>query len=360
MLIAQNHLQFIIEVAILIHIGILLLFNAIVIPLSMVLFLSLVLTVILAALFGLDTTILFLPFLSHHEFTHPFGPMAVFAWVTLAASASLLNEVEIKSSSIKTLAYVLFFVIAVAGGLMHRSFLLLWFIGWAVGAVMMSKSFKRTSRITPKRIITVIITVLGSFGILELLSRVLSTPVLSPLLRISRLEDYAMPSLSMVIKNTTLWGHVQGSCFWGANCLGGSDGYISLPMNLINSLTLPFPLFAGVLVTKKDIIDYMLPGIFGVAFDFGYGSLILLLTWCMIVICTGFYILRQYRSKRRNGSRRYLGREALLIGALTAFIAQSIVGLFLFNRTINGAAMVTYMVLSALVMAHIISIRRRV
>ena len=86
----------------------------------MVLFLSLVLTVILAALFGLDTTILFLPFLSHHEFTHPFGPLAVFAWVTLAASASLLNEVEIKSSSIKTLAYVLFFVIAVAGGLMHR------------------------------------------------------------------------------------------------------------------------------------------------------------------------------------------------------------------------------------------------
>lgn len=359
MLIAQNHLQLILEVAVLIQIGVLLLFNIITIPLSMVLFLSLILTVLLTALFGLDATILFLPFLSHHEFTHPFGPLAVFAWVTLFASACLLSEVDIKSSSLKTLSYMLFVLIAVAGGVMHRSFLLLWFIGLAVGGIIMSKSFKRSSKLTPKRIIGAITAGFAGFGLLELFSRVLSAPVLSPLLRISRLESNALPSLQMVIKNTTLWGHVQGSCYWGANCLGGSDGYISLPMNFIQSLTLPFPLFAGVLVTKKDVIDYMLPGIFGVAFDFGYASLFILLMWCMIVVCTGFYILREYRSLRRNGSRRYLGREALLIGALTAFISQTLVGLFLFNRTINGTAMITYMILSALVMAHVVTIKRR-
>src|SRR5690606_26250356 len=99
-----------------------------------------------------------------------------------------------------------------------------------------------------------------------------------------------------------------------ANSLGSSDGYVTLPMSLINLFTLPFPLFSGVLVTKKDLIDYMLPGIFGWAFDFGYGVMILLLLWCLFVIISGFYILRIYRTKRHNGSRRYLGREALLIG----------------------------------------------
>jgi hypothetical protein len=360
MLIAENHLQFILEVALIIHVGVLLLFNVIAIPLSLVLFLALVLTVILAVVFGIDATFLFLPFVSHHEFTHPFGPLAVFAWVTLSASASLLTEVDIRSSSIKALSIILFFVIAVAGGIMHRSFLLLWLLGWFVGMVIMSKSFKRTSHITLKRVLVVIGAGLAGFGILEIVSRIFSAPVLSPLLRITRLEDYAMPSLGMVVKSTTFWGHIKGACFWGANCLGGSDGYISLPMSMINTLTLPFPLFAGVLVVKKDAIDYMLPGIFGVAFDFGYGGLLALMGWCMIVICTGFYILRKYRSKRKNGSRMYLGREALLIGALSAFIAQTVIGLFLFNRTFNGAAMLTYITLSALVMAHILSVRRRV
>ena len=224
----------------------------------------------------------------------------------------------------------------------------------------MSKSFKRTSQITLKRVLMVIGAGLAGFGILEIVSRIFSAPVLSPLLRISRVEDYAMPSLAMVIKNTTFWGHVQGSCFWGAQCLGSSDGYISMPMSFINFFTLPFPLFAGVLVVKKDAIDYMLPGLFGVAFDFGFGGLFALMVWIMIVTFTGFYVLRNYRSKRKNGSRMYLGREALLIGALSAFLSQSVIGLFLFNRTFNGAAMLVYIVLSALVMAHILSIKRNV
>jgi hypothetical protein len=224
----------------------------------------------------------------------------------------------------------------------------------------MSKSFSRTSQITFKRVLMVMAAGLAGFGILEILSRIFNAPVLSPLLRISRVEEYAMPNLVMVIQNTTFWGHVQGACFWAGQCLGGSEGYLSLPMSLINFFTLPFPLFAGVLVVKKDAIDYMLPGIFGVAFDFGYGGLLALMVWIMIVTLTGFYILRNYRSKRKNGSRMYLGREALLIGALTAFICQSVIGLFLFNRTFNGAAMLVFIVLSALVMAHILSVKRNV
>jgi hypothetical protein len=358
MLIAQNHLQFIIEVGLMIHLGIILLFNVVAIPLSMVLFLSMVLTILLAGLFSLDAAFLFLPYVSHHEFTHPFGAVAVFSWVTLAASASLLSEVDIKSSSITALSWILFVVIGIAGMLMHRSFLILWVLGWIMGTIIMSKSFKRSVKITPKRIGMVVVAALGAFGVLEILSRILNASVLSPLLRISRLEEFAMPSLKMVIKNTLFWGHVQGSCFWGADCLGGSDGYLSLPMSLINLFTLPYPLFFGVLVTKKDYIDYMLPGIFGVAYDFGYMGLLLLMGWVLLVTCSGFYALRDYRKKRKNGSRMYLGREALLIGALSAFLVQTIVGLFLFNRSINGAAMVTYIVLSALVMAHVVRIRR--
>ncbi|MGF7117725.1 hypothetical protein [Methanobacterium oryzae] len=360
MLIAENHLQLILEFAIIIHLGIMLLFNIVSIPLSMVLFIALILTAGLAVVFGVDATFLFLPYISHHEFTHPFGAIAVFGWATLTASANLLSEVDIRATSIKAMSIILFVVIAIAGALMHKSFLILWILGWIVGTFIMSKSFKRSSRLTPKRVMGVIIAGLAGFGILEVLSRLFSAPILSPLLRISRIEDYSLSSLTMVLKNTTLWGHVQGSCYWGSACLGGSDGYVSLPMNLIHTLTLPFPLFFGVLVTKKDYIDYMLPGIYGVAFDFGYLAFIALLGWATLVICTGFFILKKYRSKRKNGSRMYLGREAMMIGALTAFITQTIIGFFMFNRSFNGAAMVAYIFLSALVMAHAVTLRRRV
>jgi len=360
MFLPQNHLQFILEFAIFMQLGVIMFFNIITIPLSMVLFLSLLLTGILALLFGVDTTFLLLPFFSQHEFTHPYGPLAVFGWVTLIASANLLTEVDIKSSSIKSLAIILFVVIAIAGGLMHRSFLLLWIIGFVLGFIIMSKSFRRSYKITPKRIIGVIMAALAGFGILELLAKLLNAPVLSPLLRLTRLEQFALPSIQMVVNGTTIWGHVPSASYWGATSVGSSDGYITLPMSLITLFTLPFPLFSGVLVTKKDMIDYMLPGIFGWAFDFGYGVLILLILWCLVVTLTGFYILRKYRTKRRNGSRRYLGREALLIGALTAFISQAIVGLFIFNRTINGFALVTFLFLSAMVMAHVVTLRTRV
>jgi len=360
MFLAQNHLQLIIEFALVIHVGVILFFNVISVSLSMVLFLGIILTVFLAILFGVDATLLFLPYVSHHEFTHPFGPIAVLAWVTVTAAANLLGEVGIRSTSIKALSIILFVVIAVAGSLMHRSFLLLWLLGWGMGMLIMSKSFKRTSKITMGKILSLTALGLGAFGIMEAISKIFNAPVLSPLLRVSRIEEFSIPSLKMVVKNAVLWGHVQGTCYWGSGCLGGSDGYISLPMSLIHFLTLPFPLFNGVLVTKKDYIDYILPGIFGITFDFGFAFLFLILAWSVMVIGTGFMVLRKYRSKRREGSRMYLGREAILIGSLSAFIAQSIVGLFIFNRTINGAAMITFIVLSALVLAHVVTLRRKV
>jgi hypothetical protein len=360
MFIAQNNLQLIIEVAVIMHLGILLLFNVVALPLSMVLFLGIVLTSLIAAMFSVDAIILLLPFLNHHEFTHPFGPLAVFGWVTVAAAASLLSEVGIKSTSIKTLTIILFFVIAVAGGIMHRSFLILWFLGWAFGYLIMSKSFKRSTKITRKSVIGFTIAGVGAFAVLEIMSQILNKAVLSPMLRVSRLEHYSIPSLKTVLTNTNLLGHVQGSCYWKAECLGGADGYIVLPMTFIQGLGLPYHLFYGVLVVKKDYIDYMLPGLFAVAFDAGYVGLLFLMGWIMLVTITGFFILRKYRAKRKDGSRIFLGREALLIGALAAFLSQSIVGLFIFNRSFNESALLAYIVISALVMAHSVTLKRSI
>ena len=44
-------------------------------------------------------------------------------------------------------------------------------------------------------------------------------------------------------------------------------------MQFILMFGLPFPLFFGLLVTRKDTIDYMLPGVLGYGFDFGYDIL---------------------------------------------------------------------------------------
>jgi hypothetical protein len=204
----------------------------------------------------------------------------------------------------------------------------------------------------------VVVAAIIGFGSLELFSRVLEMSILSPLLRISRIENFSVPSIKMVIQNATLTGHQLGSCYWQDACQGGSDGYISLPMALVTLFGLPFPLFYGILVTKKDVIDYMLPGIFGMAFDFGYLFLIFLLGWCIFVMYLGFTILRKYRKKRENGDKSCLGREALLIGSLTAFITQATMGLFLMNRSINGTALLTFIILGALIVGHIVTLKK--
>lgn len=241
---------------------------------------------------------------------------------------------------------------------MHRSFLILWFLGLLLGFFIISKSFRQKSVFTIKRMVTVAAVVIAGFGSLELLSSVVKMPVLSPLLRISRIEEYSLPSLSMVLKNSLIFGHVQGSCFWGAECTGSSEGYVTLPMSLVTLFGLPFPVFYGILVSKKDVIDYMLPGIFGYAFDFGYFTLILLLLWCVGVTILGFKLLSEYRSRRESGDRKYLGREALLIGALAAFISQALVGMFIMNRSINGTALLTFMILGTFIVSHVLIMKK--
>ena len=68
-------------------------------------------------------------------------------------------------------------------------------------------------------------------------------------------------------------------------------------------------------------------------------------------------ILHIYREKREKNNKKYLGKEVLLIGSLTAFMAQGIIGLFLFNRTINGMALLTFIFLGSLVLAHAVTIQ---
>lgn len=360
MFIAQTHLQLIIEIAILIHTFFIIAFNMMAYPLSIVLFLSLLLSFLLFGLFSVDTMLLLLPNFSHFEFTHLLGPIAIFSWVTLFAATNMLDEVNIKSKSIKTVTTLLFLGIAITGGLMHRSFLLLWILAWIISKLITSKNFKQTSKLDFQMFLKVIGVGVMAFIALEILSQILHNPVFSPLLRISRLETNSLPSVKMVIDNIVLLGHVQGSCYWGANCLGGADGYITLPMSLISYFGLKMPLFFGTLVVKKDYVDYFLPGIFAYGFDLGYLGLIFLLAWVLGITIIGLFILRKYREKRESGSRAYLGREALLIGALVAFISQALIGLFLFNRSINGSALLTFLILSALVLCHTVRTRRTI
>lgn len=358
-LIAQNHLQYIIEIAVIIQLGIFFLLNLAPMSLNLVLLVAMIVSAGFALMFGVDALFLFVPGFTHSEFTHPYGPLALLAVVTIMAALPIMKEAGINTRSLKLYMYGIILFITIAGGLMHRSFLALWLLGLFIGFFIISKSFRQQSVFTVKRIALVVTAAIIGFGSLELLSRILEMNILSPLLRLTRIETYALPSIKMVISNATLTGHQLGSCYWQDACLGGSDGYISLPVALITLFSLPFPLFYGILVTKKDVIDYMLPGIFGVAFDFGYLFLIFLLGWCIFVMYVGFRILCIYRKRRENGDKDCLGREALLIGSLTAFIAQMVMGLFLMNRSINGTALLTFLFLSALVVGHLVLVRKK-
>lgn len=357
-LIAHTHLQYIIEIAVIIQLAVFFILNLAPMGLNLILLIAMIVAAGFALMFGVDALFLFIPGFAHSEFTHPYGPLALLAVVTIMAAIPMMKKSGINTRSLQIYMGGIILFITIVGGLMHRSFLLLWLFGLFIGFFIISKSFRQKSVFTVRRIILVVVAGLAAFGSLELLSRLLDMSVLSPLLRLSRIENYATASVQMVIKNTTLLGHQLGSCYWGDACLGGSDGYISLPVNLITLFGLPFPIFYGILVTKKDVIDYMLPGIFGMAFDFGYLFLVFLLGWFVFVMYTGFRILRTYRKRRENGDKSCLGREALLIGSLTAFIAQGTIGLFLMNRSINGTALLTFLLLSALVVGHLVLIKK--
>ena len=271
----------------------------------------------------------------------------------------MMKEVGIRVANLRIVIFMLIGLIAVAGGIVHRDFFVLWILGLLIGFFIISKSFRQKSFFTVKRVIAVGGVIIVGVGLLELLSEVLNMAVISPLSRVIRLEENSLPSLTMVLKNTALLGHVQGSSYWGIDDTGFASGYISLPYQLIAFLTLPLPIFYGILSNKRDVVDYFLPGIFGWAFDFGYFTLFCILIYCIMVILIGFKTLSAYRERRETGNRNYLGREALLIGALTAFTAQAIVGLFIQNRSMNGLALVTFIFLGSMVIGHILIVKRR-
>ena len=357
-LIAENNLQFILEFAIIMQIAIMIFFNLIKISLSRVMLFSLVLTIGLSLLFTFDMLALFIPVLGLHEFTHTYGPIALMAIVSAWAALSTMSEVGIGVLSIKRFIFLLIILITIVGGLVHRDFLILWMIGLIFGFFLISKSFRQKSFLTAKRVVAVVGVTVVAFVSLELLSRLLSMTILSPVTRIERILQNAVPSLQLVIKNTTLFGHIQGSSYWGVTDTGSSSGYIALPVFIILAFGLPYQIFFGTLVTKKDIIDYFVPGIYGIAFDFGYIVLVLTLIWVTFVIVMGLKILADYREKRERGNKNYLGREALLIGSLTAFASQAILGLFIINRAINGTALITFIFLSGMVLAHVIMVKK--
>ena len=347
LLIAQNHFQLIVEVGLILLATMIFVLNLVPFSLSVVTFLSLFLSGGFAILFGADLAFLILSF-GQHEFTHPFGPIALLAIITALASLKVMEESGVNVGRLKRIVYILLAAITIFGGAMHRSFLLLWFVGLFIGYTIISKSFRQKSILTVRRIGMFFGAALVAFGVLEIVARISGMEVFSPVLRISRLAANSLSSLKLVVENTWLIGHDPASSYW-SNSSGFADGYISLPMQFILLFGLPFPLFFGLLVTRKDTIDYMLPGIFG------YAILLLIVLGTIIV---GLMILREYRHKRESKNRKYLGKEVLLIGSLTGFVSQAIIGLFLFNRTVNGMALLTFMFLGSLVLAHTVTIRR--
>ena len=358
-LIATNHLTLILEFAILIHIGVLLLLNFVPLSYSIVFLLSIFIGGGLTVIFGFDALCLVLPFLSHHEFTHPYGPIAILGVVTSWATIPIMKMQDVKTSSITLLLYLITGGITIFGAIVHRDFLIMWIIGLVTGFMLINRLHnQKSSVISLRKIGLLVLGVFVLFGALEVVAQVLHMEIISPLARINRMNLNQYASLKLVIDNTNLWGHTANSTYWGSSGLGNSDGYISLPLTYITSLGLPFPLFYGILVTKKDVIDYFLPGIFGLGYDFGYIALAIIIIWILAVIIIGLTILKKYKAERERGNKKYYGREALLTGSLAAFIAQTILGLFIITRTINGSAMVTYLFLSALILAHTVTTKR--
>ena len=356
LLIAQNHFQLILEVALIMLASMIFIINLVPLSLSVVTFLSLGLSIGFTLLFGGDLMLLVLSF-GQHEFTHPFGPIALLAIITALASLKVMEESGVNVAGLRRLVIGLLLAITIFGGLMHRSFLLLWFLGLFIGYTIISKSFRQQAIISFKLILGFLGVGALAFGLLEIVSRITGMEIFSPLLRISRLDENSLASVKLVLDNTWLIGHDPASSYWSAST-GFADGYISLPMSFILMFGLPFPLFFGMLVTKKDAIDYMLPGTFGYAYDFGYLTLIAIVLIILATVIIGLKILFIYREKREKNNKKYLGKEVLLIGSLTAFIAQAIIGLFLFNRTINGMALLTFIFLGSLVLAHAVTIQR--
>ena len=358
LLIAQNHLQLIVEVGLILFFTMVFALNLIPLSLSVVTFLSLFIMGGFTLIFGADIVLLLISS-SQAEFTHPFGPIALLGAVTALASLKVMRESGVDIRPLRRFVIIFLGGITVFGGLMHRSFLILWIIGLFFGYLIISKSFREKSIFTARRIVTFLGVVGVGFVLLEVISRISGMTVFSPILRITRIEQYSLSSIKTVLSNIQLIGHNANASYWGAEGTAFAEGYITLPMQLVLFFGLPFPMFFGILVNQKDTIDYMLPGIFGYGFDFGFLGLIGLMVFVAGTIVIGFKVLNKYRERREKNNKKYLGREVLLTGSLAAFCAQSLVGLFVFNRTINGMALLTFLFIGALILANVVTLKSR-
>ena len=332
--------------------------NLIPLSLSVVTFLSLFIIGGFTLVFGADIFLLILSS-SQAEFTHPFGPIALLGAVTALASLKVMKESGVDIRPLRRFVILFIAGITVFGGLMHRSFLLLWILGLFLGYIIISKSFREKTILTGKRIIMFLGLAVAGFVSLEVLARVTGMTVFSPLLRMGRIEQYSLSSIKTVLNNIQLIGHSGNASYWGVEGTAFAEGYISLPMQLVLFFGLPFPMFFGILVNQKDTIDYMLPGVFGYGFDFGILGLVGLMVFVLGTILIGFKVLTMYREKREKNNKKYLGREVLLTGALAAFCAQALIGLFAFNRTINGMALLTFIFIGALILANVVTLKTR-
>ena len=358
LLIAQNHLQLIVEVGLMLFVTLVFCLNLIPLSLSVVTFLSLFIMGGFTLIFGADIVLLIISS-SQAEFTHPFGPIALLGAVAALASLKIMKESGVDIRPLRRFVILFLIGITVFGGLMHRSFLLLWILGLFLGYMIISKSFREKSILTGKRILMFLGVAGVGFILLEVVSRVTGMTIFSPLLRLGRIEQYSLSSIKTVLNNIQLIGHNAKASYWGAEGTAFAEGYITLPMQLVLFFGLPFPMFFGILVNQKDTIDYMLPGIFGYGFDFGYLGLVGLMVFVLGTILIGFKILTIYREKREKNNKKYLGREVLLTGALSAFCAQALIGMFVFNRTINGMALLTFIFIGALILANVVTLKTR-
>ena len=358
LLIAQNHLQLIVEVGLMLFVSLVFCLNLIPLSLSVVTFLSLFIMGGFTLLFGADIFLLILSS-SQAEFTHPFGPIALLGTVTAFAALKVMKESGVDIRPLRRFVILFTIGITVFGGLMHRSFLLLWVLGLFLGYIIISKSFRERTILTGKRIMMFLGLALAGFIGLEVLARVTGMTVFSPLLRLGRIEQYSLSSIKTVLGNIQVIGHSGNASYWGTEGTAFAEGYVTLPMQFVLFFGLPFPMFFGILVNQKDTIDYMLPGIFGYGFDFGILGLVGLIVFVLGTILIGFKVLTMYREKREKNNKKYLGREVLLTGALAAFCAQGLIGLFVFNRTINGMALLTFLFLGALILANVVTLKTR-
>ncbi len=358
LLIAQNHLQLIVEVGVMLFVTLVFCLNLIPLSLSVVTFLSLFIMGGFTLLFGADIFLLVLSS-SQAEFTHPFGPIALLGTVTAFAALKVMKESGVDIRPLRRFVILFTIGITVFGGLMHRSFLLLWILGLFLGYIIISKSFREKTILTGKRIMMFLGVALAGFVSLEALASVTGMTVFSPMLRLGRIEQYSLSSIKTVLTNVQLIGHNANASYWGAEGTAFAEGYITLPMQFVLFFGLPFPMFFGILVNQKDTIDYMLPGIFGYGFDFGLLGLAGLMLFVLGTLLIGFKVLTMYREKREKNNKKYLGREVLLTGALAAFSAQALIGLFVFNRTINGMALLTFIFLGALILANVVTLKTR-